>query len=105
MLTVFFDCQEIVLHEFVPQGQTVNAAFYVEVLKLLRHRVRRVEPNLRGDNGWILHQDNAPSHTALIVREFLVRNSTTVMNHSPYSLDLAPCEFLLFPKCKLVLRG
>jgi hypothetical protein len=41
----------------------------------------------------------------LIVREFLVRNSITVMDHPPYLPDLAPCYFFLFPKCKLVLRG
>jgi hypothetical protein len=80
MLIVFFDCHGIVHHEFVPEGQSVNAAFY-------------------------LHQDNAPSHTALIVREFLVHNSITVMDHPPYSPDLAPCDFFLFRKCKLVLCG
>jgi len=54
---------------------------------------------------WILHHDNAPAHSALIVREFLARNSITVLKHPPYSPDLAPCNFFLFPKCKLVLRG
>ena len=40
----------------------------------------------------------------LIAREFLARNSITVLEHPPYSPDLAPCDFFLFPKCKLVLR-
>jgi len=35
MLMVFFDCHGIVHHEFTPEGQIVNAAFYVEVLKRL----------------------------------------------------------------------
>jgi len=39
------------------------------------------------------------------VREFLARNSITVLEHPPYSPDLAPCNFFLFPKWKLVLRG
>ena len=42
----FFDCHGIVHHEFAPEGQNVNAAFYVEVLKRLRDRVRRVRPEL-----------------------------------------------------------
>jgi hypothetical protein len=104
MLIVFFDCHGIVRHEFVPEGQTVNAAFYVEVLKHLRDRVHHVWPNLRGDNGWILHQDNDPSHIALILHEFLAHNSITMMDHPLYSPDVAPCDFL-FPKCKLVLCG
>jgi len=28
-----------------------------------------------------------------------------VLEHPPYLLDLAPCDFFLFPKCKLVLQG
>jgi hypothetical protein len=47
---VFFDCHRIVHHEFVPEGQTVNAAFYVQVLKRLRDHVRRLRLNLRGDS-------------------------------------------------------
>jgi hypothetical protein len=105
MLIVFFDCHGIVHHEFIPEGETVNADFYMEVSKRLRDRVHCVRLNLQGDNGWILHQDSAPSHTALIVREFLACNSVTVMDHPPYSPDLAPCSFFLFPKCKLVLCG
>ena len=40
-----------------------------------------------------------PTHSALIVRECLPRNSITVLEHPPYSPDLAPCDFFLFPKC------
>ncbi|GFW16291.1 uncharacterized protein TNCV_4264561 [Trichonephila clavipes] len=36
MLIVFFDKNGVVHSEFVPEGQTVNGAFYVEVLKRLR---------------------------------------------------------------------
>jgi hypothetical protein len=34
-----FFIRGVVHHEFVPQGKTVNAAFYVEVLKCLRECV------------------------------------------------------------------
>lgn len=46
ILFVFFYIHGVVYHEFLPEGRTVNAAFYVEVLKRLRDRVRRVRPNL-----------------------------------------------------------
>ena len=39
MLMDFFDCHGIVHHEFAPEGQTVNAAFYMEVMKRLREIV------------------------------------------------------------------
>ncbi|XP_011699262.1 PREDICTED: putative uncharacterized protein FLJ37770, partial [Wasmannia auropunctata] len=41
MLIVFFDVRGIVHYEFVPQGQTVNSAFYLNVLKRLKRRVAR----------------------------------------------------------------
>ena len=48
----------------------------------------------------LLH-DNAPNHTSLIVRQFLARNQVYVLNHPPYSPDLAPYDSSLFPKLKL----
>ena len=68
VLLFFFDCHGIVHHKFAPEGQTVNAAFYVEVLKRLRDRARHVRPELWEWRRWILHHDNAIAHSALILR-------------------------------------
>jgi histone-lysine N-methyltransferase SETMAR len=46
-----------------------------------------------------------PSHRALVTREFLTHNSIITLLHLPYSPDLTPCNFLLFPKMKLQLKG
>jgi len=64
MLIGFFDQKGIVHKEFVPPGQTVNAAFYVEVLKRLRENVQRKRPDQWQNNTWLLHHDNAPAHAA-----------------------------------------
>jgi histone-lysine N-methyltransferase SETMAR len=53
----------------------------------------------------ILHHDNAPGHDALRVREFLVKNSITKMDHPPYSPDLAPCDIWLFSELNTALKG
>ena len=42
LIIVFFDSRGIVHKEFVPPGQTVNHAFYKDVLKRIRNRVQRV---------------------------------------------------------------
>ena len=49
--------------------------------------------------------DNAPSHSSLIVTEFLAKHETKVIAQPPYSPDLAPCDFFLFPKLKYPLQG
>jgi hypothetical protein len=36
---------------------------------------------------------------------FLAKYKMSVIPHSPYSTDLAPCDFFLFPNMKLKLRG
>jgi len=35
----------------------------------------------------------------------LAQNNITTLPHPPYSPDLAPCDFLLFPKFKTNLKG
>jgi hypothetical protein len=60
LLITFFDIKGTVHFEFIPQGQTVNQAYYVEILKQLREAVRRQRPEL-WPNDWILHHDSAPA--------------------------------------------
>ena len=96
MIIVFFDSRGIVHKEFVPPGQTDNHAFYKDVLERLRKRVQRVRRDIADD--WVLQHDNTPAHTALSIREFLAKENIPVLPHPPYSPDLAPCDFYLFPK-------
>ena len=42
------------------------------------------------------HQDNAPAHSAFSIQSFLTEKKMSVLQHPPYSPDLAPCDFL-FP--------
>jgi len=105
MLICFFDVRGLVHHEFVPPGQTVNQAFYLEVLKRLRNGVRQKRPDLWRTGDWFFHLDNAPAHTAISVRQFCAKNGMTVLPHPPYSPDVAPSDFFLFPRMKRDLKG
>jgi hypothetical protein len=67
--------------------------YYLEVLKRLREKVRWKRTEFFANNSCILHHDNAPAHTALSVREFLASKQITVLEHPPYSPDLAPSDF------------
>jgi len=62
----------------IPHGQTVNQAYYVEILEWLIEAVRRKMPEL-WPNDWILHHDKAPAHKALSVKQFLTKKSITEM--------------------------
>jgi hypothetical protein len=105
MLIAFFDEGGLVHHEFLPQRQTMNQTDYITVLQRLRDAVRRKRPHKWSSGTWLLHHDNALCHAALSVREFLAKHSIPVVPQPPYSPDLAPCNFFLFPWLKSTLRG
>jgi hypothetical protein len=46
-----------------------------------------------------------PSHTAKAVQQFLDVNNIPIVLHPPYSTDLAPSDFCLYPTLKVGLRG
>jgi hypothetical protein len=46
-----------------------------------------------------------PTHTSLKTTEFVTNNNLVIVPHPPYSLDLAPCDFALFRKLKMKLKG
>ncbi|KAG8335728.1 hypothetical protein J6590_108791 [Homalodisca vitripennis] len=103
MLIAFFDVKGIVHKAFVPPGQTVNGQYYREVLRRLTARVHRVRSKIA--DSWILHHDNAPSHTCLLITEQLAKQSRATLPQPPYSPDMAPPDFFLFPKIKRHLKG
>jgi len=53
----------------------------------------------------LLLQDNAPAHTASIATSAATECGYELLPHPPYSPDLAPSDFYLFPKLKEHLRG
>jgi hypothetical protein len=70
MFFTFFDIKGTVYFEFIPHSQTVNQAYYVEILKRLHEAVRRKRPKLWLNN-WILHHDNSPAHKELSATQLL----------------------------------
>jgi hypothetical protein len=54
---------------------------------------------------WLLHHDKAPSHTFALTQQFQAKNKIAVIPHPPYSPDLVFCDFFLFSKMKLKLKG
>jgi transposase len=53
----------------------------------------------------LLHHDNAPTHVSPKTAEFVTNNNMVMAPQPPYSPDLASCDFDLFPKLKMNLKG
>ena len=105
LMVPFFDSTGMIYIHWVLTGQTVNKEYYVEVLREFRKRFRRKRPALFKSGQWYFHQDNAPVHNSILVTDYLTKMGIKTVAHPPYSLDLAPCDFWLFPKLEEKLRG
>jgi hypothetical protein len=104
ILKIFFDIKGIFHFEFIPEGQTVSQAYYVEMMKPLRETVYRKMPEF-WSNDFILHDDNAPPHQVLCVKLLLAQKSITETEQPFFPSDLAPNDFRLFPETKSALKG
>jgi len=105
MLIIFFDSQDVVYKQFVPEGKTVNAELYKGVMDSLLKRIHRVRPAAFCCQDFFLLHDNAPAHKAACVCQFLTPKTVTTLYHSPYFPDLSPPDCFLFPKLKMKLKG
>ena len=105
MLIVAYDMQGIILVHHVPPKTTVNSAYYRHFLQQnLRPALRKKRQNLLQDGVLILH-DNATPHKAHTVQALLEEYQWETLPHAPYSPDLSPCDFHLFPSFKMQMRG
>jgi hypothetical protein len=84
----------VVHREFVPRGHTTNGQIYLDVMKRLREAERRKRAEKWRNKTWMLHHNNTPANTSLLVHEFLAKHETTVVLQPHYSPDLAPVDFL-----------
>ncbi len=62
------------------------------------NRILHSQLGLKGE--WFLHWDNAPVHTVMVIHKFLAKKHIKVLSHPPYSPDLTPADYFLFPKLK-----
>jgi hypothetical protein len=92
-IILFPDINGVIMIEWAHEGQTVNQNYYLEVLIKLRERAWKRRQELWDKKSRILHQDNAPAHNALVVKEFLADKSIAMPQP-----DLAPLTFTCSPK-------
>ena len=77
MVTVFWNSVDAKLVDFMSKGAKINLDVYVDTLKNLKARIRRVRPALEMLKVLLQH-DNARSHTSLKTRKVI---SWTTISH------------------------
>ncbi|UYV74035.1 hypothetical protein LAZ67_11001900 [Cordylochernes scorpioides] len=88
LLITLFDVKGLLHYEFVPECQTINQHYYLDVLRRLKSLCVRKR-----------------LHTAVTVQLYLAKHGIALLPQPPYSPDLAPNNFFLHPKIERVLKG
>ena len=97
MLCVWWNQKGVIYYELLKPGETVNTERYQQQMINLNQALceKRPEYQKRQHEVILLH-DNAPSHTAKLVKETIEAFGWEILSHSAYSPDLAPSDYHLF---------
>jgi len=80
-------------------------AHFSQVLRRdLVRAIKRKRPDINLETV-LLHQDNAPSHRAASTQLEIDLLDFKTVDHAPYSPDIAPMDFRVFPVLKRELKG
>jgi len=90
LASIFWDQDGILLNDYLPKGQTINAEYYSSLLLKEKRRGKVTK-------GVLFFHDNAPAHRALATQNKLAYLGFQCLDHPPYSPDLAPSDYHLFP--------
>lgn len=104
MASVFWGVKGIILVEFLPKNTTVTGRYYAEQMHRLRNAIKEKRRGLLSREVILLH-DNAPPHKSLVAQAAIRECGFAQLHHPPYSPDLAPSDYFLFPNTKKYLKG
>ena len=99
LASIFWDQDGILLIDYLPKGQTINAECYSSLLVQLKGILKEKRRGKVTKEVLFFH-DNTPAHRALATQKKLAYLGFQCLDHPPYSPDLAPSDYHLFPGLK-----
>ncbi|GFX07664.1 mariner Mos1 transposase [Trichonephila clavipes] len=104
MTTVFWDSHGVILTDYLQKGKTITRAYFASLLDKLKAKLAEKRPHLQKKK-ILFCQDKAPSHTSMVAMAKIHELRFELLDHPPYSPDLAPSDFFLLPHLKIALGG
>ena len=95
MASVFWDAKGILLIDYLKKGKTINSEYYCQLLDQLNVKIREKIPGL-SKKKITFYQDNAPALTSDLTMVKLNELKYEMLEHPPYSPDLAHSDYYLF---------
>jgi len=103
LASIFWGQDGIILIDYPPKGQTINAEYYSSLLVQLKDILKEKRRGKFTKVVLFLH-DNAPAHRVLATQKKLAHLGFQCLDHPPYSPNLAPSQYHLFPGLKKQLK-
>jgi len=104
LTSIFWDQDGILLIDYLPKGQTINAEYYSFLLVQLKDILKEKRRG-KFTKGVLFFHHIAPAHRALATQKKLAYLSFQFLDHPPSSPDLAPSDNHLFPGLKKTIES
>jgi len=104
LASIFWDQDGILLIDYLPKGRNINTEYYSSLLVQLNYMLQEKRLGKLTKLVLFLH-DNGPAHRALATQKKLAYLGFHCLDHPPYSPDLAPSDYHLFPGPIKHLKG
>jgi len=104
LASILWDQDSILLIYYLPKGLNINAEYYSSLLVQLKDILKEKRGGKFTKGVLVLH-DNAPARRALTAQKKLAYLGFQYLDHPPYSPDVAPSHYHLFPGLKKHLKG
>jgi histone-lysine N-methyltransferase SETMAR len=102
LLCFWWDTEGPVHWELLHQGVSITAEVYCQMLDRVAAALAEKRPHRQNQ---IFLQDNARPHTARLTQQKLAELGWEVLDHPPYSPDLAPSDYKAFRSLQNWLNG
>ena len=99
LASIFGDQDGILLTDYIPKGQTINAEYYSSLLVQLKEILKEKRRG-KVTKGVLFLHDNALAHRALATQKKLAYLGFLCLDHPLYSPDLARLDYHLYPGLK-----
>ena len=97
MATDFWDARGIIYTDYLGKGQTITGAYYASFLAPVERRNQEKCPHLKKI---LFQKENAWVHICAVLMAKIMELKSKLLQHSPYSADVAPSDYFSFPNLK-----
>ena len=105
LASIFWDQDGILIIDYLPTGQTINAEYYSSLLVQIKDILRKNARRGKVTKGVLFLHNDVPAHWTLATQKKLTCLCFQCLDHPPYSPDLAPSDYHLFHGLKKQLKG